>query len=79
MKEFLTVKLNHANLNRPVYIMLGSICGFHESKNEDGFRIGTNIYCKGMNVFPVKENEEQIQESIKLKIKEYNNGTKKAK
>jgi len=56
MVEYKTITCTHANHNRPVNIIIGTICGYDYS--EKG--ACTHIYCRGLVVFPVKESSEEI-------------------
>lgn len=74
MLEFQRLRLSHATLNRDLHIVLGSICGFHDAK-QDGIRIHTNVYCTGQTIFPVSETVEEIEKAIEQLTKGKNNGS----
>lgn len=59
MKQFERIKLQHANLNREVFIVLGTIAGFHYSESNKC----THVYTTG-GVFPAVETPEQIGKII---------------
>lgn len=70
MTHYTSLELKHANLNRPVFILLGTIAGYHWSDASKS----THVYTTG-GVFPVAESPEEVRNKInKLSHKEGNNG-----
>ena len=61
MTPYIRVQLSHATLNRPVFLLLGTISGFHWSEATKS----THVYTTG-GVFPVSESPEQLEEKIDL-------------
>lgn len=55
MTQFKKLKLTHANLNKPVHLILGTVCGYHHSDAT----ACTHVYTPA-GVFPAKETVEQI-------------------
>lgn len=59
MTQFKKLKLTHANLNRPVHLVLGTVCGYHWSDTS----ACTHVYTPA-GIFPAKESVEQIDALI---------------
>ena len=59
MLHYEKVVLNHANLKRPVHIVLGTIAGYHWSDSS----AATHVYTTA-GVFPAVEKPEEIDEII---------------
>lgn len=55
MTQYKTLTFNHANLKKPIYLVLGTIAGFHHSETTQS----THIYTTG-GIFPVVETPEQV-------------------
>jgi hypothetical protein len=55
MSPYKTVALNHANLQRPIHVVIGTIAAFHYAPATQS----THVYTTG-GVFPVIESPEQI-------------------
>lgn len=63
MSNLAQIELTHANHKKPVYIIVGTICGYYPYK--DG---STHIFCTGQTGFPVEETPEEISKMLnKLK------------
>lgn len=60
MLYFQKVVLSHANLNKPVHLVMGTIAGYHWSDKSKA----THVYTTG-GIFPVTEKPEEIDEIIK--------------
>lgn len=54
------ITLTHANLKRPVELLLGAIAGWHYSETYKA----TNVYTVG-GIFPVAESIDNIKQAIK--------------
>lgn len=67
MREIL--RLTHANLNKPVSIVLGTLSFFHYSDTTHS----THVYTIA-GVFPAKESPEEIERLIEAKTKGEKNG-----
>lgn len=63
MTHYKKLKLTHANLQRPVHIVLGTISAYHDHKNDNGARMYTAVYTTA-GIFPAEESIEQIDELI---------------
>ena len=69
MNQFKRVKLNHANLNREISIVLGTIAAWHWSEASKS----THIYTTG-GIFPAKETPDQVDRIIEEATKGEPNG-----
>ena len=59
MSPYRVLTFNHANLKRPVHIVVGTIAGYHWSDKA----AAVCVYTTG-GVFPVLESEEEIKTMI---------------
>ena len=59
MTQYKRVTLNHALLKKPVYILLGTIAGYHYSDASKAVHVYTTA-----GVFPVNETEQAIGQLI---------------
>lgn len=59
MTSYQTLKFQHANLNRPVFIVRGTIAGFHWSDQGKA----TYVYTTG-GIFPVSNSVEDVDKII---------------
>lgn len=59
MNPYTPVVLSHANLQRPVRLILGTIAGYHWSDASKA----THVYTTG-GVFPVSETPEDIDKKL---------------
>lgn len=59
MSQYQTLKFHHANLNRPVFIVRGTIAGFHWSDQGKA----TYVYTTG-GIFPVANSVEDVDKII---------------
>lgn len=57
--DYKRIVLMHANLKRPVHLILGSIAGYHESPANKCTHVYTNS-----GVFPAEESPEEINKKI---------------
>lgn len=59
MTRFKKLHLTHANLNKKLHLILGTVCGYHWSDNSKS----THVYTPA-GVFPAKETPEEIDRLI---------------
>lgn len=66
------LRLSHANLKRPVHLILGTVSGYHDHKSPEGIRLYTVVYTTA-GMFPAEETIEEIDRLIDDITKEKDN------
>lgn len=63
MTQYRRLHLTHANLQRKIHIILGTVAGYHDHKNDQGARMHTAVYTTA-GIFPAVETPEEIDRLI---------------